>query len=62
MAEPTSVGIDRVTQQPVAALPDDSALHKGHRDRLRARFLSEGLDAFDDHEVLALALFYAVAR
>lgn len=41
---------------------EPALLHKGHRDRLRARFLSEGLDAFDDHQVLELALFYAVAR
>ena len=29
---------------------------------MRARFLSEGLDGFDDHQVLEVALFYAVAR
>lgn len=38
------------------------SLHHGHRDRLRARFLSEGLDAFDDHQVLELILFYAIPR
>ena len=41
---------------------DTRALHNGHRDRLRARFLSEGLDAFDDHQVLELVLFYAIPR
>lgn len=41
---------------------DDNTLHKGHRDRLRARLLAEGLEAFDDHQVLELILFYAVPR
>jgi DNA repair protein RadC len=37
-------------------------IHKGHRERLRARFLSEGLDGFDDHQVLELLLFQVVPR
>ena len=36
--------------------------HKGHRDRLRNRFLTHGLDALQDHEVLELLLFYALPR
>ncbi|MDR1158912.1 MAG: DNA repair protein RadC [Oscillospiraceae bacterium] len=36
--------------------------HAGHRERLRGRFLSEGLDGFDEHNVLELLLFYAVPR
>ena len=37
-------------------------LHSGHRQRIRARFLSEGLDHFEDHQVLELILFYAIPR
>jgi DNA repair protein RadC len=37
-------------------------LHSGHRERLRKRFLEEGLEAFDDHQVLELLLFYAIPR
>jgi len=37
-------------------------LHKGHRDRLRLRFLKEGLDSFEDHQVLELLLFQAIPR
>lgn len=37
-------------------------LHTGHRNRTRARFLKEGLDSFEDHQVLELLLFQAVAR
>jgi DNA repair protein RadC len=37
-------------------------LHTGHRARLRKRFLEEGLDAFEDHQVLELLLFYAIPR
>jgi DNA repair protein RadC len=31
--------------------------HKGHRERLRKRFLDNGLDSLADHEVLELLLF-----
>ncbi|MCL1878968.1 MAG: DNA repair protein RadC [Defluviitaleaceae bacterium] len=34
----------------------------GHRERLRKRFLSQGLDAFAEHEVLELLLFYCYPR
>lgn len=37
-------------------------IHQGHRDRLRKRFLENGLDGFNDHEALELLLFYAVPR
>lgn len=37
-------------------------LHKGHRERMRNRFLIEGGDGFADHELLELLLFYAVPR
>ncbi|ABK42784.1 DNA repair protein RadC [Magnetococcus marinus MC-1] len=37
-------------------------LHGGHRDRLRNRFAQEGLDGFEDHQILELALFYALPR
>ena len=36
--------------------------HSGHRDRLRRRFLTHGLDTLQDHEVLELLLFYAQPR
>ena len=36
--------------------------HDGHRKRLRSRFLTLGLDALQDHEVLELLLFYAQPR
>lgn len=39
-----------------------SDIHKGHRQRLRDRAQREGLDAFDDHQVLELLLFYAIPR
>ncbi len=37
-------------------------VHEGHRDRLRQRFLDEGLDNFQDHNVLELLLFYSIPR
>ena len=37
-------------------------IHLGHRDRLRARFLEEGLDGFEQHQVLELLLFHVIPR
>ena len=37
-------------------------LNEGHRERLKNRFLQEGLGSFDDHTVFELLLFYAVPR
>lgn len=34
----------------------------GHRERVRRRFLDEGLDGFRDYEALEMLLFYAVPR
>ncbi len=36
--------------------------HTGHRQRLKDRFLHEGLEHFDDIHALELLLFYAIAR
>ena len=36
------------------------SIHKGHRDRLKKRFLENGLDNFTDIQVLELLLFYAI--
>lgn len=37
-------------------------VHDGHRQRLKNRFLEQGLDGFDDHLVLELLLFFAIPR
>ena len=36
--------------------------HSGHRERLRKRFIENGLDGFEDHQALELFLFYAIPR
>jgi len=33
-----------------------SQLHQGHRDRLRERFVKDGFESFEDHQVLELLL------
>ncbi len=38
------------------------ALHSGHRQRLRERFLRDGMDSLEDHTVLELLLCYAIPR
>ena len=36
--------------------------HAGHREKLKRRFLRDGLDGFEDHNVLELILFFAIPR
>ena len=38
------------------------SMHKDHRQRLKNRFLKEGLDNFDELYVLELLLFYCIPR
>lgn len=38
------------------------SIHDGHRQRLKERFRNEGLDGFEEHQVLELLLFYAIPR
>ena len=35
-------------------------LHEGHRARLKGRFVKDGLDGFEEHNVLELMLFYGI--
>lgn len=37
-------------------------IHKGHRERLRERFLQEGPDGFADHEILEMLLYGIIPR
>ena len=37
-------------------------VHEGHRARLKNRFLNEGLDHFEHHQVLEMMLFYAIPQ
>lgn len=41
---------------------NNNSLHTGHRDRLRQRFIKEGLDGFNEINALELLLFYCVPR
>lgn len=38
------------------------SVHDGHRERMRARFVKNGLSDFDEHNVLELLLFYSRPR
>ena len=40
----------------------DGRLHEGHRKRVRKKFLINGLDQFESHDILEFILFYAHAR
>ena len=43
-------------------MANKETLHDGHRQRLKNRFLEEGLDNFSEHQVLELLLFYCIPR
>lgn len=36
--------------------------HEGHRERMKKRFIENGLDDFEDHQVLELLLFFSIPR
>lgn len=40
----------------------DAGIHAGHRQRLKDRFLKEGLDHFEPHNALELLLFFGIPR
>ena len=35
-------------------------MHKGHRQRLKERYLKNGISSFQEHEILELLLYFAV--
>lgn len=37
-------------------------MHENHRERVKRRFLTEGLDNFEPHNVLELLLFYSIPQ
>lgn len=37
-------------------------MHEGHRQRLTNRYLSEGLEGFEEHEILEFMLFFVIPR
>lgn len=43
-------------------MANKESIHSGHRQRLKNRFLDEGLEHFDEHQVLELLLFYCIPR
>ena len=36
--------------------------HAQHRQRVRNRFRTEGLDSFEEHQILEMLLFYGIPR
>lgn len=40
----------------------EKSVHAGHRERLRERFRTEGLEGFSEHEVIELLLTYAIPQ
>ena len=38
----------------------DKNVHRGHRERLKRRFLTEDIDRFEEHNVIELLLFFGI--
>ncbi len=55
---PVEGNVFKTPQKPKRDAPKN--VHEGHRDRLRSRFLNEGLEGFQDHNALELLLFYGI--
>ena len=43
-------------------MPLDGKMHTGHRQRLKERFINEGLSNFEQHNILELLLFYMIPQ
>lgn len=43
-------------------MSEKSQIHKGHRNRIKAKYLSDGIDSFNPHEALELMLYYAIPQ
>lgn len=43
-------------------MANKETMHAGHRQRLKNRFIEDGLEHFDEHQVLELMLFYCIPR
>ena len=41
---------------------EDKNIHEGHRSRLRQKYLANGFDSFEDHEILEMILFNCYRR
>ena len=38
----------------------ETNIHAGHRDRLKRRFLREGIEGFEEHNIVELLLFFGI--
>lgn len=43
-------------------MAESDNIHNGHRSRMKEKFLEEGADAFSNHELLEIVLYYCVPR
>ena len=43
-------------------MPLNGKMHGGHRERLKDRFLRDGLENFEEHNILELMLFYVIPQ
>ena len=46
----------------VSVMSEKSELHSGHRKRMLEKFLTKGIDCFEEHEILEILLFSIFTR
>jgi len=60
---PIPPAVSMVADKDIGMTPEPPKnLHAGHRNKVRKRFLDEGLSGFQKHQILELLLFYAIPR
>ena len=37
-------------------------MHEGHRERMREKYLKQGINSFSEHEIVEMILYYSIAR
>ena len=43
-------------------MAENENVHKGHRQRMLKKYMMQGIDCFDDHEVLEILLYLVFSR
>ncbi len=58
--EPSDTQLEEIKPKPVKRKKQPDHNHNGHRARLKKKYLEQGVEALEDHEVLELLLYFGV--
>lgn len=54
--------MSELSQDPSKPSKKPKSIHEGHRSRMKKRFLEQGMDAFEPHEILEMLLYYGIPQ